>query len=98
MPHQFDYLCKGVLTVFDLRNFLLRTEENELRIELSRSSLHLNERFDCGELVQADDQIAGADVETLLNDIGRYQNIYSTLIKIVHGLIKFGLRYFYTLA
>lgn len=98
MAHQFDYPCEGVLIVFDLRKLLLRTQENELRIELSRSSLHLNERFDCGELVQADDQIACADVETLLYDIGRDQNIYPTVIETVHGLLKFGLRYFYTLA
>lgn len=98
MPHQFDYPCEGVLILLHLRKLLLRTQENELRIELSRSSLHLNERFDCGEFVQADDQIACADVETLLYDIGRDQNIDSTVIKTVHGLLKFSLRYFYTLA
>jgi hypothetical protein len=71
MPHQLNHPGKGVLIVLDLRKLLLRTQENKLRIELSCSSLHLNECLDGGELVQADHQVARADVKTLLYDIGR---------------------------
>jgi hypothetical protein len=70
MLHQVNHFPKTLLVLFDLLQFLLGTQEDKSRVELSCSAFHLNECFYRGKLIKANNQVASTHIEAFLHHIG----------------------------
>jgi hypothetical protein len=56
--HIINHILEGVIVISHFLLLLFGANEYELRVVLSRSSLHLDESFDCEEFVKTDDLVA----------------------------------------
>ena len=68
--HVRDHSGKRILVVFDLFPGLMGRQKYEFGVNLTCTTLHLDEGFDSHELVEADDLVAGGDVQAFFDHIG----------------------------
>ena len=81
--HEIYHSVKHGLVLLEGVKFFPGANEDEFGVLLSGSSFHLDEGFDSQELVQADDLIAGRDIEAFLNDIGGDENVQHASSKLI---------------